>query len=76
MPENPHRETLLGLIKASGLTRNEVAGLLHQTPAAVNAWLRPDTSAAMRPAPKWACELLAFKAGLPIPRFEKESHPA
>lgn len=55
------REQFLDLLKRCELTRHEAAELLHVTPSAVDAWLKPETSRSSNPTPMWAIELLTLK---------------
>jgi predicted transcriptional regulator len=55
------RVKFLELLDANGLTRTGAADLLHVTPSAVDAWLKPETSKSSNPTPMWAIELLTFK---------------
>jgi hypothetical protein len=55
------RLAFAAMIKERGLTRAQIAVILHSSIDTVNSWLKPETSASSNPVPEWAPELLAFK---------------
>lgn len=59
------RQELLDVLDKNGLTRQDLADMLHISIDTVNAWLKPETSKSSNPVPLWALELVGYKLAKP-----------
>lgn len=57
------RDLFLSLIQDAGLRKEDLPGILYNSPHTIKAYMKPDTSKSSIEPPRWAIELLAYKTG-------------